>query len=292
MRFELDEILLDEILFYMENQDGDFLIDTREGQVISTENYEGDDEPDFYDDDRFISLPEWSPNDGFRMMEHFAASLRSPVVREELSSALNKGRGVFRLFKNVLEQYPETEKLWFNHKEREMKRQVIEWYNSYREIWGLELIGSEPEDTSALILEDFILREGIASDAENAAALHRLCAEKDKAANNAVTAFEESSLSFPGDLCFTAETKNGDFSGYICAVKKPSSVHIFALEVVPEYRGLGLGKALLSHLIEKTEKQGLSQTTIDLPSSMENFSRTLRMEGFEPCVQRFVKNNF
>jgi hypothetical protein len=51
-------------------------------------------------------------------MEHFAAGLRNPVVRNELTLALNRGRGVFRAFKDILSRYPETEKLWFSYKER------------------------------------------------------------------------------------------------------------------------------------------------------------------------------
>ena len=253
MRFELDKLLIDEILFFMENQDGDFLLDTQENQVIDINNYEFDEKPDFDDDDRFISLPEWGSQDGYRLMEHFAAGLRNPIARHELSLALNNNKGVFRAFKNVIVQYPEIEKMWFKFKENEMKNEVIAWYNSLRETWGLEPVGSEPEDTSSLVLEDFILRE------------------------------EET------DFCYTAETSEGDTAGTIRSRVNDSVLYIENLEVSPEYRGLGLGKTLLAKLLKKADERNLT-VIIDLPSEADFFSRSLHLEEFTPCMQRYIRS--
>ena len=291
MRFELDDALMDDILFFMENQEGEFLLDTHEGQIIDINNNDYGEEPDYNDSERFFALPEWSPREGFRLMEKFTAGLKNPVLRHELSIALSKNRGVFRFFKNVIEQYPETEKLWFSYKEREMKREVLAWYNALREEWGLQPIGSEPEDTSALILEDFVLRRGNESDREKAQSLRKLRIEEHK--DKEISAVYESMnpFIFPGDLCFIAENANGDFCGYISSVKDmPSTLRICALEVKSEYRALGIGKTLLSKLLEKADEQKLS-VTIDLPADREYFSRTLRLEGFKPCVQRFMRVN-
>ena len=289
MRFELDDALMDDILFYMEDQEGEFLLDTQEGQVIDINNNDYDEEPDYNDDERFIDLPEWSPREGFRLMEKFTASLKNPVLRHELSLALSRNKGVFRFFKNTIEQYPETEKLWFNYKEREMKREVIAWYNALREEWGLEPIGSEPEDTLSLVLEDFVLREGKKADLEKAAALHKLCVDEHE--DKAISVVYESMNPhlFNDEFSFIAETANGDFCGYICAVKdSPSDLRICALEVKSEYRCLGLGKTLLSKLLEKADENQFV-VTIDLPSDREYFSRSLRLEEFKPSVQRFVR---
>ena len=301
MRFELTEALLDEILFSMENQDTDSVFDTLEGCVIMGDNYELEDQDDDPDsDDRYISLPEWSPQDGFRLMEHFTSGLRNPMIREELTAALNRGKGVFRAFKNVIGQYPETEKLWYRFKDMEMKREVIAWYNAYRENWGLELIGAEPEDTSSLILEDFLLREGTDADYKKAAALHKICLDAgtdtgpdaESGSTGSIHAVFESMNKwiFPGDLCFVAETMDGDFSGYICAAgSAPSTLHICALEIIPEYRGLGLGKALLGRFLEKAGTEQIRNITADLSAGKENFSRMLILENFKPCVQRYVR---
>ena len=291
MRFELDNALMDDILFNMENQEGEFLLDTSEGQVIDINNNDYGEEPDYNDGGRFLALPEWSPKDGFRLMGKFTAGLKNPVLRHELSLALSRNKGVFRFFKNVLEQYPETEKLWFSYKEREMKREVLAWYNVLREEWGLQPIGGEPEDTSSLILEDFILREGKEADREKAQTLRRLCVQERE--DKEISAVYESMnpFVFPGDLCFAAENADGDFCGCISAVKnEPSFLKICALEVKSEYRALGLGKALLSKLLEKADEQKFA-VTIDLPADMDFFSRALLLEEFKPCVQRYIRVN-
>jgi len=255
MRFELDKILIDNILFYMENQDGDFLLDTAQGKVIDI-NGGGQEEETGYNDDRFISLPGWSSQDGFRLMERFTAGLKNPVARHDLSVALTRSKGVFRAFKNVLESYPEIEKMWFNHKDREMKNEVISWYNSLREEWGMEPIGMEPDDTSSLVLEDFTFREG------------------------------DDELGYPS---FIAEI-NGEAAGSASASMNDQVMHIDHLEVKLEYRGMGLGKTLLSRLIEIADEKKID-VTADLPVSADFFTRSLLLENFVPCMQRFIRKN-
>ncbi|MDR3020868.1 MAG: GNAT family N-acetyltransferase [Treponema sp.] len=285
MKFELDNMLIDDILFHMENQDGDFYLDVQEGYVVSVDFYDGDDEPDFSDNERFISLPEWTSHDGFRLMEKFAASLKNPVIREELSAALDRNRGVFRAFRDVLERYPETEKSWYTFKDEKMKKEIFSWYNSLREEWGLEPIGDEPEDSTSLVMEDFVIREGKASDADNAAALHQLCVNELKERYPNIDAPNN----FPGDLCLVAETANEDFAGVLCAEKTQNTLQIIRLEIIPEYRGMGLAKTLLAKFLEKTGDQTI---TIDLPANNDFFSRALRLEGFKPCMQKFVRSGF
>jgi len=277
MQFELTEALLDDILFSMEDQDGDFYIDCREGVVVNGDDYR--DEFDSDSEDRFIGLPEWDSSSGFRLMERFAAAFRNPVIRNELCVALNRGKGVFRAFKNVLSLRPEAEKLWFSFKEREMKREVIRWYNGLREEWGLKKIGFEPEETFDLILEDFRFRELKDEDRAAATELHMMC-------------LGSTSVDFPKDgiedsFALVAETGNDEFAGYISAVRRESDLLIRALEVKPEYRGLGIGKALLGRLLEKYKTGDTARILIDLPADSEGFSRVLVREGFVPRVTTY-----
>jgi ribosomal protein S18 acetylase RimI-like enzyme len=303
MRFVLDKILIDEILFYMEDQDGDFLLDTKEVKIINNDNF--DDEPEFEaldssddevnikeDTDRYINLPEWDSNDGFRLMEKFTSQLKNPILRHELSAALNTKRGVFRSFKNVLEHYPEAEKMWYKFKEQKMKEEVILWYNSLREEWGLEPIGSElseiSEDISAIILEDFIFRNGEEKDAPEVSALHKLCVEELN--ENTKACVKESNK--PCDIFIAAETASADFCGYICAFKDGEYLQITRLEVKPEYRGMGIGKTLLTKLLSKLPEKAEGKGVIfDLPAEFEYFSRTLHVENFKPGMQRFLRSN-
>ena len=296
MRFDLSPALIDEILYVMEDQGGDFLLDIREGIVL---NATDDDGPPFAgesDCERYIALPKWGPPDGFRLMGRFTAGLRNTPVRQELSAALDRGKGVFRAFKDTLARYPETEKLWFAYKDGEMKRKVLVWYNALRESWGLELIGEEPEDIAGLALEDFRFREGTPEDAMPARELHESCAVESRDAQDTgeTTADVLAGMGdwvFPGDMSFVAETAGGDFAGYVCAVRPcETALRICAVEVQGEYRGLGLGKSLVARVLERADERGIPQVTIDLPSGQEYFSRVLLREFFKPCIQRYIRN--
>jgi len=288
MQFELSKALIDDILFFMEDQDGDFLLDTQEGMVISKDDEDFDNEAFEDDADRYISLPDWEPSDGFRLMERFAAGLHNALVREELSAALDRGRGVFRAFKDTLTRYPEIEKLWFDYKDREMKREVISWYNALRETWGLELIGEEPEDIAGLALEDFRFRQGTAEDSAPAQKLHCACSSEFNDEHGDIFA-GMGDWTFPGDVCFVAETAGGEFAGYVSAIRKGDVLHICAVEVQAEYRGLGLGKALVARLLEQADNEKTPRVIIDLPAGREPFSRALLREDFKPCIQRYCR---
>jgi len=260
MRFEMDNILLDQILFYMENQDSDFFLDTQERKIIDILNYnlENDLEEEINKNkERFITLPRWLPNDGYRLMEKFSANLKNPVARHELAQALNRNKGVFRAFRNVLAQYPEIEKMWFSYKDTEMKKHVYLWYNALREEWGLSPLGNEPEDTASLVLEDFFIKET-----------------------------EESGID--SYLEFIAESVSGESAGTIKGTIKDSVLNIDIINIKPEYQGLGLGKTLLSKIIEIAEERNLDITT-DLPASFEFFSRSLYLENFKPVSQKFIR---
>jgi len=246
MGFELDNILINQILFHMENQEGVFVLDARKNQIVNSANINND-------DNNYISLPQWGAKDGYRLMEKFTASLNNPVVRHELTAALNKNKGVFRAFRDVLEQYPEVEKMWLKYKEKKIRSQIIAWYNALREEWGLEPVGGEPEDTSSLILEDFIFKE-------------------------------------KNDFTITAENAEGELTGEISASIKDNTLYIDTLEVNPEYRGLGLGKTLLAKLLEKADKLNL-EVSIDVPKDTDFFSRSLLLENFKPAMQRFIRKN-
>jgi GNAT superfamily N-acetyltransferase len=296
MQFELSEALIRDLLFSMEDQIGEFLLDTQEG-VILGENDGGFNEAG-EDGDRYISLPTWDSSNGFRLMEHFTAGLHNPALRNELAAALNRGRGVFRAFKDILSFYPETEKLWFAYKEQGMKREILRWYNGLREEWGLERIGGEPEETGDLVLEDFRFRPPKGEDKKAAAALHEYCVEELRAyaaEHGLETAgfhadSGEAAWSFPGDLTLVAETGGEEFAGYIAGIRQGGALLIHALEVRPEYRGLGIGENMLVRFVEQAgaamEKMPFN-ILIDLPAGSESFSPVLFRDSFKPYAVRY-----
>jgi ribosomal protein S18 acetylase RimI-like enzyme len=288
MQFELTGALVDAVLFSMEDQSALFVVDTREGTVIRRDTIPAEPEgagsgagqagPE---GDRFIPLPRWDSAGGYRLMERFAAAFKNPLIRKELSDALGQGRGVFRAFKNVLASHPEVERRWFSFKTREMKREIEDWYNALREEWGLERIGSEPEETGELVFEDFRFREAAEADAVSAAALHRLCTGETYGGPYAPD------WAFPGYLALTAETGGGDFAAYISSVQREDILYICALEVLPEYRGLGLGEALLARFCEKLGNPA-PVLALDLPIRFEGFSRVLLRNNFKPRMTRYT----
>lgn len=282
MRFELSEALIDNILFSMEDQEGDFLIDTQEGIVVSREELED------LEDERFIDLPEWDSSSGYRLMERFAAQFNNSLIRDRLCAALNRGRGVFRAFKDILTQHPEAEKLWFAFKDRAMKEEILRWYNALREEWGLQQIGREPEETGDLVLEDFRFREGLEGDAALALELHKLCLEEyhadvGKKIGSVPPAGEAGFCSPPA---LVAETGGGDFAGYLSVKVRGDILVITGLEVKPEYRGLGIGETLLVRFLE-TPAPAFSQVLLELPLCSEGFSRVLLREGFKSYAVRY-----
>ena len=308
MKFELTEALIDEILFFMEDQEGDFMLDTVEGIVAG-----GLDGPDFFDEDlddedgeggeRYISLPEWDSSDGFRLMERFAASFRNPMVREELSSALSQGRGVFRAFKNVLVRHPEVEKLWYSFKDKEMKREVVRWYNGLREEWGLEQIGIEPEDTDDLVTEDFNFRPLRRDDVFLVEALHRRCLEEfgeniTEVSRSGMNPLVETIINeahvFSGysgsSSGIVAESSGGEFVGYISGTVSDSVLYVQNLEVKDEFRGLGVGEAMLEKFLDSFDPNEIIGAFLDLQSWAEGFSRVLLRESFKPYTVRYWLN--
>jgi GNAT superfamily N-acetyltransferase len=305
MRFELTGALIDEILFAMEDQGGEFVLDTVEGVVsggLDDPEFDGEDidEDDGEGGARFIGLPEWDSADGFRLMERFAASFRNPLIREELSSALSLGKGVFRAFKDVLSRYPEAEKLWFSFKEKEMKKEILSWYNGLREEWGLEKIGVEPEDTDDLVLEDFCFRPFETQDMVQAEALHSQCVEDSKEdlaeagsgpeieiINRELDSFRHTQGISSG---MVVESQGGEFAGYISGVLKDAALCVQSLEIKPEYRGLGLGEALLVKFINSLDSGKIKKVFLDLPSWAEGFSRVLLRESFKPYAARYWRN--
>jgi len=287
MRFELTEALIDDILFSMEDQGSGARVDTRKGMVVSLDYDGGDEGRD--EEGRYIDLPAWSSADGFRLMERFTTSVRSPPIQERLIFALNRGRGVFRAFKDALAAYPETEKRWFAFKDRAMKREILDWYNGLREEWGLERVGTEPEETADLVLEDFRIRDFRAEDAPAARALRRDCLREAPAPPEAAAG-----VGWPGDggagglpdLALTAESVGGEFAGYAAAALAGRTLRVDALEVRPDYRGLGIGEALVTTLLERAVGKA-DEAYLDLPARAEGFSRVLAREGFTAWATRY-----
>ena len=301
MRWELTPELIDEIIYAMENQDLLFFYDCESGRVIPGSEAGDEDgaEPGEEGSQRFYEVPRWRSHEGFHLMERFVSSLRSPVTREALREALGSGKGVFRQFKNALHGHPEIEKLWFAYKEREMRNVVFDWFNDVRELHGLQKL-SPPSDetpTQELILSDFLIQMGEGGHAEEIMELDRasfLERHRDADPEIAGDVYRKGreNLSLGDDaLLVRAEAPSGELAGFAWASIEEDALscepvaRLIELAVAQEYRGLGLGRALLEALTAKAGQAGTAAVEVHLDGSALDAAELFITAGFHVTAQ-------
>jgi len=298
MEFTLNSELVEQIIFAMEDQQNEYYIHRDNGELLREDEIEEDDETAEEAENPFVPIPEWRPVDGFLMMEKFVARLRNPLLRDQLKDALASGRGVFRKFKDILKTSPEVERLWFNFKERELRRVVWQWYNDNRELAGLERLEEEPEQEDGLedlLASDFAI---FPLQPRHLEALRKL----DKTAfiarfpgadpGRAEDLFRESRKSLPdpeaeGCVVFVAETPEEDFSGFIWAVEQTDPLvpgrilRVQQLAVIQRYQGVGLGSMLLRRLIAEARDRGYHRLRSELSGSGLQLAEFFEELGFQ-----------
>ncbi|HUV06545.1 MAG TPA: hypothetical protein VMX75_02375, partial [Spirochaetia bacterium] len=223
MEWEFNKEFQDQIIYSMENQDETFVLDIRKGIIVPETQIDSGEIGR-----RFHRLPEWRSLEGYQLMERFIASIRNPIFREELRSALSSGTGVFRQFKNNLKKRKELEKLWFSFKEKEMTRVVFDWFNQIRELEGLERLNPPIEETDELISSDFYISGNIENHIQDILYLDRqviMDAYQDIEESRLLEYYETLRESLPaltadGSLVAVAETPSGEFSGFVWGVHR------------------------------------------------------------------------
>jgi len=86
--FELTEEIIESVIFAMEDQDLESLIDLETGEVYPLEFEPLEEENKQEREGGGIEAPIWSSRDGFRLMESFLGTVRRPSARSDLSAAL------------------------------------------------------------------------------------------------------------------------------------------------------------------------------------------------------------
>lgn len=263
--------LADQIVFGMENQGHVFCLDLDTQTVVP-------DPPGLTDADaRYVRLPAWRPVDGYNLMARFVASLRNPIYRERLRTILGSGRGAFRQFKDVIGEREDIERLWLAFKRREMTGTVTEWVNDLRELWGLERLElSEDEETLPLIASDFVISEGDEGHADLVRALDRDAFTENYESDseqlvNLLYNYHRAGIPEPGSpdsAILVAETPGREIAGFVWAVTLRHGeivVSVVAqLYVLPEYRGMGLARALLREHLLRCHRGGYSEAVVEL----------------------------
>lgn len=299
--FQLDGKIEESIIFAMENQDSQSVIDLDTGELKPRmEDGARACEEDTRGEYRYESIPEWTSQDGFRLMEQFAQTLGHPIVRTDLLAALSRGRGVFRAFKNALEAHPDTEKKWYEYKTRAMKARIVGWYEDLRAARGLERLGLEPEDTDDLLLSDFRILRLDAERWKELEGLSRACRE------DALSRFPEALVEYEfakmeRDMAggsaeefsvFAAECEPGGYAGAAFVRTQTAADRTFDrlvfLYVDADRRRIGLGRRLVEHAREASIRAGIRHFFVDIPFLWQEFASSLEGLGYSPFGTRWM----
>lgn len=304
MGIELTPELIDQIIFSMENQNEYFYLNLEKGTVEQERLIPPEVRTN---EERYVRIPRWGSADGFHLMEKFVDSLRNPVFRERLREALSSGRGVFRNFKNILKEREDIQRLWFQFKEREMRAQVVEWYNQLCEALGYARIGPEPEETEELVLSDFVIETGGSELAEkleelDLAAFHEACGQQEPELQHLLYLARRSLIPREGEgrILLQALTPAGESAGFAWGVdawlsarttevfqEEPAVSFLLQLYVQPEFRGLGLARLLLDTYIKRAYQREMKRVVLDLWGGSQSMQRTLETIGFEAVRSSF-----
>ncbi len=291
MVFELTDALAEAILFAMEDQDTAHAVDASRGCLVEAASVS-------VDENLFYALPEWQSGDGYALLSEFTNKLHSPLAREDLKRVLSGGRGVFRKFKDVLKSYPEVERKWHFFKDVQMKKRLNEWYNVLRESWGLEKLAvsadEDADETGDLLENDFIFRDyDEARDADSARHGSALVGQEYQTqfpdgVGGALTVLwqrQSDSAAAKEKHGFVCHTSGEEFAGCILVSLCPSSagktVVITDFFVLQNYRGLGIGKSLLTKCLSDLKRRDIHWLLIAntiIPEPMESLLERL---GFE-----------
>ncbi|NBB91347.1 MAG: GNAT family N-acetyltransferase [Spirochaetes bacterium] len=286
MQFELTPELADRIIFAMEDQHEEFMLDTETGNLLTVEEMEEMEAVEEQAEEkpgRYVPLPEWTPADGFRLMERFAEELRNPVYQEKLREALSGGRGVFRRFKDTIKEREELERRWYQFKEQAMQGVVADWYNDLRETWGLERVAVETAEIEDLVLSDFTIRRVGAAETALVDELRRAAEEqrREKLEPRLAVVAEAPAGEIAGAVTADAASASSDGEGLAAG-----GLIIDTLYVWPMFRGLGLGRLLLERVVEEARREGWGVIAMELSGRGLVLDDTATAMGFRTVAKR------
>lgn len=75
---------------------------------------------------RYLSIPKRESREGYEIMAAFTGTVKRKGLREMLEVALD-GKGAFRRFRSVLNDYPDELEKWYKFKDDWMREEAIQW---------------------------------------------------------------------------------------------------------------------------------------------------------------------
>ncbi|RLW70344.1 MAG: hypothetical protein B6D68_00935 [spirochete symbiont of Stewartia floridana] len=262
VRLEVTEEILDRVIFGMENQIEILYLDPCDGILKP----KGDDEM------HHIPLPPWGSTEGYRLMDRFSASMSGLTAARQIQDILASGSRVFRRFKSFLAERPELEKLWRRFKHREMRKIAISWLNRWSDALALESLGDEPEDWDDIVPSDFSVRPARPADMPDVERLFSLSMDR------------ESCMEFkmPSEELLVAETPAGELAGFawIHLESSDNRGELLQLHVLPDYRGLGVGRLLADLSCAEMLSRGAKRLSVSVPRTGQVLNSWLERNGF------------
>jgi hypothetical protein len=151
--FQLTDASLERIIFAMEDQSNELLIDLETGDFIEKSEYQ-EENPDTASE-RYVEPPSWDSRRGFAILEAFAATVASPPeLKLALNAALRRGKGVFKAFRQALSNDEILSRRFQDFKLRAMRPIVEEWIESLQEEQRLARLSEEPEDIGDIVASE------------------------------------------------------------------------------------------------------------------------------------------
>ena len=99
-----------------------------------------------YEEERYVRIPERSPQYGYNTMKAFAETLEDEALKETLLELLD-GKNAFRKFKDALAPYPKERKLWYGFNAKTARNEIEAWLKS---LFFEEESGQHHDDTPAV----------------------------------------------------------------------------------------------------------------------------------------------
>ncbi len=78
---------------------------------------------------RYVRIPERRSDAVFQAMRGFTASLENQELRLMLD-AIADGKGAFRKFKDILDDYPKEKKQWYGYSAKMARQEILTWLRS------------------------------------------------------------------------------------------------------------------------------------------------------------------
>ncbi len=269
LRLTITDEILDRIVYGMENQVEKLFLNPHNGMLVSEE---------IDDDTTLIPMPAWGPVDGFRLMDMFVGSLPPSSFSRMLRNVLGSRSGVFRRFKNILAERPEMNNHWRRFKQREMRRIAIVWLNRWSDALVLEnLHPAAPEDWEDVTAMDFTIRKASEDDIDIITNWQVSSAAEISRENSIVAMIPAGEL--VGFSSIYLETRNN-----------LPVVNIRCPYVLPDYRGLGIGRLLVDRCVSDAVALGAVELIISIPDTGRLLHPWLERNGFQQKTVTWKKD--